>query len=50
MGNILDTPYKRLFSLYDGVGGLQVGDVQRRVDAAWGPVEDQMRVHGVTHE
>jgi hypothetical protein len=48
MGKILDTLYTQLFALYDSVRGLHVRDVQRLVNAAWGPVEDQMRVQGVT--
>ena len=44
------TLYLQLLALYDSVSGLQVGDVHRLVDAAWGPVEDQMRVQGVTNE
>jgi hypothetical protein len=48
MGKTLDTLYTQLFALYDSVSGLHVGDVQRLVDAALGPVEDQMRVQGVT--
>ena len=46
----LDTLCTQLCALYDSVSGLRVRDVQRLVDAAWGPVEDQMRVQGVTHE
>ena len=46
----LDTMCTQLCALYDSVSGLRVRDVQRLVDAAWRPVEDQMRVQGVTHE
>ena len=42
----LDTMCTQLCALYDSVSGLRVRDVQRLVDAAWGPVEDQMRVQG----
>ena len=45
-----ETLHTQLFALYDSARGLRVGDVQRLVDAACGPVEDQMLVQGVTHE
>ena len=45
-----ETLYTQLFALYDSASGLRVRDVQRLVDAAWGPVEAQMGVQGVTHD
>ena len=39
-----------LLALKDILGRLHVRDVQRMVDAAWEPVEGQMRIEEVTHD
>ena len=43
-------PYVLSVSSTQIIFGLRVRDVQRLVDAAWAPVEDQMQVQGVAHE